>query len=125
MWVKIKNKLAVYRSDFWETISWNFRWCALFETYNTKFYLNEINKIIWFNFEDWVFWEKSEKIIEMWISNQILWILKTWNIKKLNKYSQAFYKNKKQYENINELLKEINIAYELKLNKILNTNSNK
>jgi len=110
-----------YESKFWKTIPWSLRWNTLFEIYKSEFFLNEKNEIIWFKYNNRLFWKKSEIIIELWISNQILWILKTWEKDKSNwtQYELWFYWEEAWYENINELLKELTIAYSFKIKQII------
>ena len=107
----------IYESKFWKTTPWNIRWLPIFETVKVDFYLDEVNKIIWFNYNEKIFWKNSNNTVQMWIWNQILWILKTWE--NLNRYELWFYWNGKKYENINEFIKEINTWYSFKLDRIL------
>ena len=92
----------IYESKYWKTVSWNIRWWAIFDTYNWKIYLDEISKIIWLGFNWEILWEESNNIKKIWIWNIVKSIIE-----------------EEKYENIDEFIKEINIAYSFKLDKIL------
>jgi len=110
----------IYESKFWKTTPWNFRWLHIYETFKMNFYLNKVNKIIWFDYGEKVFWKESINTVQMWVWKQILWILKTWeNKENLNMYELWFYWDEKKYENEEEFIKEINVAYSFKLGNIL------
>ena len=121
---KYLNK-PIYESKFWKTISWNLRWWSMKYTYEANFYLNEKWHIIGLKSEKInsgeIVWEKTDSKIEMWIWNIVISILESWKQAEYynNIYTASFQKEKK-YETINEFMKELNIAYKYKLEKILN-----
>lgn len=117
-----KNENNIYESKFWKTTSWKIRWWAIYDTYVTESYVdknwNEINNIteIFLDKFNKIIWLKSNqvnsgKIIWKSSKNKVmnLWI---WNIVKSIIEEQ-------KYENIEEFIKEINIGYSFKLDKIL------
>ena len=90
-----------YESNYWITVSGNLRWCTIFDTYEWKAFTSN-SKIIWLEFENFIIWESGETSYKIWV----------WNIIK------SILENKK-YSSEEEFLKELNILYKSKIEKII------
>ena len=90
---------------------WNFRWCAISETHEGKFFIDEDKQIAWIQSDkvnDWLlFWKETEvSTTSLWISNAVKYVIEL------------------QEENANTILEDINIAYESRINRIISDKNN-
>ena len=99
----------------WINRDWVLRGCAIFETFrereNVAFYLDNSNNIVWLKADvinNWtIFWKKTEKVItELWVWNVVKYIIET-----------------KNYNEEEDFLAELNIAYKERLLDILTRNN--
>jgi hypothetical protein len=90
-----------YESEYWITVEWNLRWWAIFDTYEWKIFISD-SRIIWLEFEKFYIWNTTKEYYPIWIWNIVKYILEN-----------------KKYLSEEEFLKELNILYKNKIEKII------